>query len=139
MIIEIVDAAMKKDSQLLCDTCGVLVTSKHLLCKVPGAEGEIGAYVNPHGYVTFLIKIEESSLLYIFDVRRVVHQTVTFKEVRRGAVALCSLPDATDTWFPGYAWSIACCRHCGSHLGWKFTEVGGTRHRQSESSLHSFW
>ena len=50
MIIEIVESTMKKDSKLLCDSCGVVVTSKRLLCKVPGAEGEIGAYVNPHGY-----------------------------------------------------------------------------------------
>jgi hypothetical protein len=24
------------------------------------------------------------------------------------------------TWFPGYAWQIALCRRCGSHLGWSF-------------------
>ena len=29
------------------------------------------------------------------------------------------------TWFPGYAWQIACCRACGDHLGWAFT--GGDR------------
>jgi hypothetical protein len=30
----------------------------------------------------------------------------------------------TDSWFPGYAWDIACCRRCGSHLGWRFTRAG---------------
>lgn len=25
------------------------------------------------------------------------------------------------TWFPGYAWSMALCRACGAHLGWRFS------------------
>lgn len=31
---------------------------------------------------------------------------------------------ATDSWFPGYAWTITNCGRCYSHLGWKFTAVG---------------
>ncbi|MFO0759345.1 MAG: cereblon family protein [Byssovorax sp.] len=36
-----------------------------------------------------------------------------------------SLGEATEhyTWFPGHAWKMACCRSCGSHLGWSF-EMG---------------
>jgi len=30
-------------------------------------------------------------------------------------------PTAEWSWFPGYAWSIAACGNCGSHLGWLFT------------------
>ena len=26
-----------------------------------------------------------------------------------------------DSWFPGYAWTIAYCGFCRNHLGWKFT------------------
>jgi hypothetical protein len=24
------------------------------------------------------------------------------------------------TWFPGYAWTIACCANCDQHLGWRY-------------------
>lgn len=24
------------------------------------------------------------------------------------------------TWFPGYRWRMAFCRHCGQHLGWHY-------------------
>ena len=29
------------------------------------------------------------------------------------------------TWFAGYAWTIALCRRCGTHLGWGFVSAGG--------------
>lgn len=25
------------------------------------------------------------------------------------------------SWFPGYLWRVSCCRNCGSHLGWRFS------------------
>ncbi|HJL15627.1 MAG TPA: cereblon family protein [Sandaracinaceae bacterium LLY-WYZ-13_1] len=28
------------------------------------------------------------------------------------------------TWFPGYAWRLARCRACGTHLGWEFHGEG---------------
>ena len=27
------------------------------------------------------------------------------------------------SWFPGFAWKIALCPHCGMHLGWTFYAV----------------
>lgn len=27
------------------------------------------------------------------------------------------------TWFPGYRWRMAFCRHCGQHLGWHYEAV----------------
>ena len=29
------------------------------------------------------------------------------------------------TWFPGYAWQIALCLGCGSHLGWHYRHRDG--------------
>jgi hypothetical protein len=28
-----------------------------------------------------------------------------------------------DTWFPGYRWRMAFCRHCGQYLGWHYKAV----------------
>jgi hypothetical protein len=30
---------------------------------------------------------------------------------------------AAHTWFPGYQWRLAFCRHCGRHLGWHYEAV----------------
>jgi hypothetical protein len=30
-------------------------------------------------------------------------------------------PTTEATWFPGYAWSFAICKHCHHHLGWWFS------------------
>lgn len=30
-------------------------------------------------------------------------------------------PTAEHTWFPGYAWRLALCHGCGSHLGWHYS------------------
>lgn len=32
------------------------------------------------------------------------------------------------SWFPGYAWQIAVCRGCGSHLGWLFLSADSRFH-----------
>ena len=32
-------------------------------------------------------------------------------------------PTGEYTWFPGYEWSLALCRHCGNHLGWHYVGV----------------
>src|SRR5208282_1989638 len=37
------------------------------------------------------------------------------------------------TWFPGYIWSLALCRHCSTHLGWHYQSV-----TESEE-LTEFW
>ncbi|XP_005103222.1 uncharacterized protein LOC101845563 [Aplysia californica] len=30
---------------------------------------------------------------------------------------------AADSWFPGFAWSIASCPKCGVHIGWGFDAI----------------
>ena len=53
----------------------------------------------------------------------VIHQTMTVRDVIHLRIIYMGGPETKDSWFPGYAWTIACCRYCRSHLGWKFTKV----------------
>ena len=56
-------------------------------------EGTGGAFVNCHGHV---------------------HDMITLQKARN---AECDgEPETEHSWFPGYAWTIAYCRGCNSHL-----------------------
>lgn len=56
------------------------------------------AFVNPAGYV---------------------HEVLTVRAARN---LLHAGPPTTEfTWYPGYAWEIAHCARCTSHVGWRFT------------------
>ncbi len=50
-----------------------------------------------------------------------MHQTVTVRSLSTTQVQLDGRPCAADSWFPGYAWTIAYCGRCFNHLGWRFT------------------
>jgi len=64
--------------------------------------GPSGVYVNPHGFL---------------------HEVLT---VRRARNLLVAGPPTTEfTWYPGYAWEIAFCARCRSHVGWSFTATAG--------------
>lgn len=43
----------------------------------------------------------------------------------RTAPGVAAFGDATTeaTWFPGYAWRIAACAQCFSHVGWQYLSV----------------
>ena len=74
-------------------------------------EGPQGTYCNPAG---------------------IIHDTVTLYQAQ--GLSLSRHPPSTEyTWFPGYAWTIAMCVNCGTHMGWKFTAV------QSTLKPKSFW
>lgn len=47
----------------------------------------------------------------------------------RDAPGCARLGKATEehTWFPGYAWCMAMCGRCGTHLGWAFNSRDGER------------
>jgi cereblon len=74
----------------------VIARRKDML--VMSNEGPLGAYVNPHGYV---------------------HEIMTF--YKANDIALRGRPVKKDSWFPGYAWTIANCATCETQLGWHFT------------------
>ena len=58
-------------------------------------EGTGGLFVNPSGYV---------------------HDVVAIRHMDAGKVMLLGSPSQEHSWFPGYAWTIANCSACGSHL-----------------------
>jgi hypothetical protein len=83
-----------------CSACGALITHSDRLCTISGKSRH--RFVNP-------ANIE-------CDFR-------TFSSCQ-GAIALGN-PTPQDTWFPGYGWRLALCRHCGQHLGWHYQAVSG--------------
>jgi hypothetical protein len=73
---------------------------------------------------------------------RAVHQTTTLRRLLDArAVLLHGSPTAQDSWFPGYAWTIASCARCLNHLGWKFTLVQEAPNRlvSAEPVAVLFW
>jgi len=62
------------------------------------AEGPQSIYVNPNGHL---------------------HETLTLH--RATGLRCITRPSTEFSWFPGYAWEIAQCAHCSSHMGWRFT------------------
>ena len=64
-----------------------------------------------------------------------VHQTVTVRRlVQSHAVQLEGRPCTQDSWFPGYAWTIAYCGRCYNHLGWRFTLANDNSGHQSDDN-----
>ncbi|XP_037092411.1 protein cereblon-like [Pollicipes pollicipes] len=62
------------------------------------AEGPQSIFVNPHGDL---------------------HETLTLH--RASGLRCITRPSTEYSWFPGYAWEIAHCTQCSSHMGWRFT------------------
>lgn len=89
---------------LACATCDGALADRSAMINVKGAKGSCGVYINTHGHV---------------------HQTVTVSHCLQSCdfIRLQGRPTARDTWFIGYAWQIAYCGHCFSHLGWRFSKV----------------
>ncbi|XP_006293919.2 uncharacterized protein LOC17889038 [Capsella rubella] len=80
-----------------CKHCQTVIARRKDML-VMSNEGPLGAYVNPHGYV---------------------HEVMTF--YKANDIALTGRPIKKDSWFPGYAWTIANCATCETQLGWLFT------------------
>uniref|UniRef100_A0A8C6UIZ9 Protein cereblon n=1 Tax=Neogobius melanostomus TaxID=47308 RepID=A0A8C6UIZ9_9GOBI len=89
---------MDRCTSLCCKQCqDTEITTKNEIFSLSLC-GPMAAYVNPHGYV---------------------HETLTVYKANN--LGLVGRPSTLHSWFPGYAWTIAQCRTCGSHMGWKFT------------------
>lgn len=79
---------------LLCRECALPVADPREVFKL--GEGP-QLYLNPHG---------------------ILHEVVLVRAARN----LLFVGDATleHTWFAGWAWRIALCARCRSHLGWRY-------------------
>ncbi|XP_043938000.1 protein cereblon isoform X1 [Protopterus annectens] len=89
---------MNKCTSLCCKQChSTEITTKNDIFSL-SLSGPMAAYVNPHGYV---------------------HETLTVYKTSN--LSLIGRSSTQHSWFPGYAWTIAQCRTCGGHMGWKFT------------------
>jgi len=86
-------------SALCCRRCGAEVAAQDDIFSM-SQEGPQSAYVNPGGYV---------------------HETLTLYKTRR--LYLVGETSTEYSWFPGYAWTIAQCKGCHCHMGWKFTST----------------
>ncbi|XP_071961670.1 protein cereblon-like [Antedon mediterranea] len=88
---------LKKCTLLCCKRCGHQIANKSdVFCM--SLDGPMAAYVNPGGYI---------------------HETLTLYRAQN--LNLIGRPSKENSWFPGYAWTIIQCRHCSSHMGWKFS------------------
>ncbi|MEE6526685.1 hypothetical protein FKM82_027471 [Ascaphus truei] len=101
---------MSKCTSLCCKHChDTEITTKNEIFSLSLC-GPMAAYVNPHGYV---------------------HETLTVYKAFN--LSLMGRSSTEHSWFPGFAWTIAQCRVCGSHMGWKFSAV------RKELSPQRFW
>ncbi|XP_054336085.1 protein cereblon isoform X2 [Pongo pygmaeus] len=101
---------MNKCTSLCCKQCQETeITTKNEIFSLSLC-GPMAAYVNPHGYV---------------------HETLTVYKACN--LNLIGRPSTEHSWFPGYAWTVAQCKICASHIGWKFTAT------KKDMSPQKFW
>ncbi|OAY26776.1 protein cereblon [Manihot esculenta] len=100
---------LKSFDLIRCKYCQI-VTARRSDMLVMSSEGPLGAYVNPHGSV---------------------HEIMTFYKVN--AIVLYGEAVTEYSWFPGYAWIVAHCAICESHMGWLFTAT------KKKLKPQSFW
>eukprot|EP00063_Salmo_salar_P047779 XP_014022614.1 PREDICTED: protein cereblon isoform X3 [Salmo salar] len=101
---------MDRCTSLCCKQCqDTEITTKNEIFSLT-LYGPMAAYVNSHGYV---------------------HETLTVYKASN--LNLVGRPSTLHSWFPGYAWTIAQCQICGSHMGWKFTAT------KTDLSPPRFW
>ncbi|KAJ0248210.1 Protein cereblon [Hirschfeldia incana] len=88
---------LERFDRVRCKHCQIVIARRSDML-VMSSDGPLGAYVNPHGFV---------------------HEIMTFYKANDIAISGRSVKE--DSWFPGYAWTIANCATCETQLGWLFT------------------
>ncbi|XP_012267633.2 protein cereblon [Athalia rosae] len=99
-----------KDRLLTCSSCDDFIGKQSDVFPM-NKEGPQSAYCNPAG---------------------IIHETVTLYKAQ-GLILNDEVPQTEYSWFPGYAWTIALCKGCHGHMGWKFTAV------HSDLRPQAFW
>jgi len=69
-----------------------------------------------------IVVVDGSTDHTFFNQAGVVFEVICFNSVF-GCITHGS-PSDEFTWFPGYAWQIASCINCQTHLGWLFSKAG---------------
>jgi len=90
----------RKKGVLICRKCGCMITKVSERIAVNGSVAH--TFANPAGIV--------------FEIE-------CFKNAPGCLVSTSASEEFT--WFPGYAWQIAHCTTCLTHMGWRFISEGG--------------
>jgi hypothetical protein len=90
----------REDEVLRCRACEAEITREDERIEMSGAHAH--TFVNPHGHV--------------FEIGCFA---------RAPGCAVLGPGSAFFSWFPGYAWRIAVCSQCRTHLGWSFGDFWG--------------
>ncbi|XP_047498018.1 protein cereblon-like isoform X1 [Penaeus chinensis] len=89
-------SVISKCKMLICVRCNEVIGDTADIFSM-SVEGPQGTFVNPGGYVHEMLTLTKATNL-TYNGR----------------------PSIQHSWFPGYAWTIANCSSCHSHMGWKF-------------------
>ncbi len=84
---------------LRCRRCERVVASADQVFSLPGSPA-VGAYANAFGLLREVVAVRDAE-----------------------GLVLDAISSTELTWFAGYAWRIACCGGCTSHLGWRYEAV----------------
>ncbi|KAJ8681843.1 hypothetical protein QAD02_017635 [Eretmocerus hayati] len=102
---------LTKDRILVCSTCDKKIAKQSDIFPM-SKEGPQSTFCNSSGFI---------------------HDTITVYKAENLKLDP-NPPSAEYSWFPGYAWTIANCDGCESHMGWRFTA-----HKNKSLRPLSFW
>lgn len=90
-------SVLSKCKMLSCVHCSETIANTADIFSM-SVEGPQGTFVNPGGFVHEMLTLTKSNNISYYG-----------------------RPSTDHSWFPGYAWTVASCARCHSHMGWKFT------------------